>query len=75
MSAETMKGERLTHKAGMLLKNRAMEQAVWVIAIAKPSLKPAPGDMERELVGGSQPKNGPRKAERSKYVTWNQRLN
>ena len=31
-----MEGGPLTNKAGMLLKDRGIEQAVWVIAIVKP---------------------------------------
>ena len=45
-------------KAGMLLKNRAMEQAVWVNAIAKPGLETGP---KPKIIGTNRREKGPRR--------------
>jgi hypothetical protein len=65
----------LTDRAGMLLKNKTIEQAVWVIAIARGLPETATGCGEREFVGRGQRKKGAKRVERSQYVTWNQRVN
>jgi hypothetical protein len=48
----------LTNKAGRLLKHRAMEQAMWVMAIAKPSSKPPVRAGSPELWVGARRKKG-----------------
>ena len=45
-----MEGGILTNKAGRLLKNRPMKQAVCVLAIAKPSPKPKPAPKGQIIV-------------------------
>jgi hypothetical protein len=35
-----MEGGKFTHKAGMLLKNRAIDQALWAMVTANRSPKP-----------------------------------
>ena len=61
----TMEGGKLTNKASMLLKNRAMEQAVWVDAIARRRLEPGP---EAQILVGSAKKRT-KKGKQSQHIT------
>jgi hypothetical protein len=47
-----MDSGELANKAGMLLKNRAMEEAMCFIAIAKPSAKPGEEPAHHNPSGG-----------------------
>jgi len=57
-----MEAGKLTNKPGMLLKNWGIEQAVRMMTIAKPSLRPPVWGEDRELAVEAGEKKAPKRA-------------